>query len=102
MKTIDVMAKSYFDKANGNSYFSARVIIDLDAQGNGKVYYIPYEYGYGEQYITAACDLLIGAKLLPGIAKSILESYCRNNDIVLRHGIAKGCTKEDVTAWGRP
>ena len=28
MKTIDIIAKEWFDKINGNSYFSAIIIID--------------------------------------------------------------------------
>ena len=29
MKTIDVHAKEWFDKVNGNSYFAATIIIDF-------------------------------------------------------------------------
>jgi len=101
IKTIDIIAKEWRDKVNGNSYFSARIIIDLDARGNGKTYYIPYEYGYGTYYLQASAKMLVGTELLPDFALSCLYGYCRDNNIVLRHGITHDCKKAEVTEWGQ-
>ena len=45
IKTIEIKANEWFDKVNGNSYFSAIVWI------NDKIRLeIPFTYGYGEHY----------------------------------------------------
>lgn len=101
IKTIDVLAKQWRDKVYGNSYFSARVVLDLDCKGNGRTFFLPYEYGYGEQYLYSSFDAIIKAGLLPAEACACPTRYCRENGIILRHGIQNGCTKRDVIAWGK-
>ena len=49
MKTLDINAKEWFDKVNGNSYFSAQIIIDYDLPTYQK-YFLPFQYGYGDSY----------------------------------------------------
>ena len=49
IKSIRVTAKEWFDKANGNSYFSAKVTID-GPLGYSKTLTVPFQYGYGTQY----------------------------------------------------
>lgn len=45
VESVFIEARSWFDKANGNSYYSARVWV------NGRVVgQLPFSYGYGEQY----------------------------------------------------
>ena len=39
------ITKEYFDKVNGNSYFSTR-IEDVE---NDRMYILPFQYGYGTQ-----------------------------------------------------
>ena len=39
------ITKEYFDKDNGNSYFSTR-IEDVE---NDRMYVLPFQYGYGNQ-----------------------------------------------------
>jgi hypothetical protein len=39
------ITKEYFDKVNGNSYFSTR-IEDIE---NDRMYILPFQYGYGTQ-----------------------------------------------------
>jgi len=44
-KNITIFGRRWFDKINGNTYFSAEIYV------NGEmVHKIGYEYGYGEQY----------------------------------------------------
>ena len=49
IKTVDVTAKEWFDKVNGNSYFSAEVTINFGME-NSTTLNLPYQYGYGEHY----------------------------------------------------
>jgi hypothetical protein len=49
MKTLDINAKEWFDKVNGNSYFSAQIIIDYDLPTYQK-YFLPFQYGYGDSF----------------------------------------------------
>jgi hypothetical protein len=49
MKTLDINAKEWFDKVNGNSYFSAQIVIDYD-QPTYKKYFLPFQYGYGDSF----------------------------------------------------
>ena len=49
IKTIDVHAKEWFDKTNGNSYFSAVATIN-HAMKNEKTIYLGFQYGYGDHY----------------------------------------------------
>lgn len=44
-KNITIFARRWFDKINGNTYFSAEIYVD-----GTMVHKIDYEYGYGEQY----------------------------------------------------
>ena len=49
LKTIDIKAKEWSDKINGNSYFSSDVTLNygMDSQ---EVIKLPFQYGYGDQY----------------------------------------------------
>ena len=49
IKTIDVTALEWFDKINGNSYFSAEVIINYGLK-NTITINLPFQYGYGDHY----------------------------------------------------
>ena len=53
IKTINITAKEWFDTVNGNSYFSAEVIINFGKK-NSTSLKIPYQYGYGEHYRDVA------------------------------------------------
>ena len=55
IKTIDVTAKEWFDKVNGNSYFSAQVTLNYGMEDE-VTYKLPFQYGYEEQYRYAALD----------------------------------------------
>jgi hypothetical protein len=53
-RSVFVEARCWFDKTGGNSYFSARVWVD------GKIVaLLPFQYGYGNQYLYEANDELI-------------------------------------------
>ena len=103
VKTIDVIAKEWFDRANGNSYFSATVTINFGLK-NAKQFTLPFQYGYGEQHVQEARELLIKEKLInlnvsQGQAKHPLWRYCRENNIILRTTKHENCLKRDVLRY---
>ena len=52
MKCV-VFGKRWFDKVNGNTYHSCEVFVD-----NQSIGYIPFTYGYENQYQQTAMDIL--------------------------------------------
>ena len=97
MMTIDIVGKEWFDKINGNSYFSCRAIIDYGLPTERAVY-IPYQYGYGDCYIYEAFRGL--QKIDHDTPENLHDALERG--IIVRYGIQTGCLKRDVTAWGNP
>lgn len=78
VKTIDIEAKQWFDKVNGNSYFSARATINFGTPEE-KTFKVPFQYGYGSHFEGVAFDTLKREGVLTGARKR--------------------CTTE--SAWGR-
>jgi len=93
MKTLDINAKEWFDKVNGNSYFSADVTVDLGIDTE-KNFVIPFQYGYGEHYRDAAFSLI--KKELNIKTDDCLWRYCRDNNIILRSSKQENCLKRDL------
>ena len=60
--SIVVEGRKWFDKINGNTYHSANVIVTMDR--DVKVLKVPYQYGYGDQYLQSAFDELEKAGFL--------------------------------------
>lgn len=111
IKTIDIKAKTWFDKVNGNSYFAALVTINFGLGGtilrehtfSPSEYYeekeikVPFQYGYGEQYITETLHQLQTDGILPNDIRSYtLNQYCTDNNIILRTSNQKNCLKRDL------
>ncbi len=94
IKTIDINARTWFDKVNGNSYFSAIVVVNY-GMPTAKEFKLPFQYGYGSQYEQEAKQALIDNSILP-TACSSLWSYCQDNGIILRSHNQKGCLKREV------
>lgn len=46
------------DKVNGNTYHAAQVLID------DRRYHVPFQYGYGSQYLESVHDVLVAAGVL--------------------------------------
>lgn len=98
IKTIDVNAKEWFDKINGNSYFSAVITLNF-GMPDEKHIGVPFQYGYGDQYrYQAFHQLLTDGYIQPTDKEHTLWQYCENNNIVLRHSKKEKCLKREVTA----
>ena len=96
-KTIDIQGKSWFDKINGNSYFSAQVTVNYGLKGVSS-FKLPFQYGYGSQYEQEAFKELIERGFIT--IKDSGSYACREAGIILRCNMQRGCLKRDVVAWG--
>ena len=60
IRSIFIECREWFDKVNGNSYFSARIWIN-----GGQVAILPFRYGYGDQFLYEAQKKLLDLGYLP-------------------------------------
>jgi len=95
IKTIDVNAREWFDKVNGNSYFSGDITLNYGTKKE-IVLAMPFQYGYGDHFLDVACNLLDNAKLIKNDSFTRLPRYCRENDIILRYNKQENCKKRDL------
>ena len=95
IKTIDLQAKEWFDKANGNSYFSAQITLNFGEETQ-KTINIPFQYGYGSYFEQAALNQLQCENLIPTNLISNLWYYCENHNIPYRKHIKTNCLKSEV------
>ena len=96
VKAITVIGRRWFDKINGNTYFSADILVN-----NTLVHSIHYQYGYDDFYMQAAGEWL--AKYgytspekytFGGIQP--LWSYCRDKGISLFNTVTDVMRKKDL------
>lgn len=64
-RSLFIECREWFDKVNGNSYFSARIWVD-----GGQVAILPFQYGYGDQFIYEAQKKLLELGYLPQSGKN--------------------------------
>lgn len=97
IKTIDITALEWFDKANGNSYFAGTVTINYGMKSE-RSYTMPYQYGYDDCYIDQAKGMLRKAKEnLPSFAFDLsMSRLCRENGIILRTIKHENCKKSEL------
>ena len=99
IKTIDITAKEWFDKVNGNSYFSARLTINFGMVKNCHgLIRLPFQYGYGDQYKWEAVKQMAYVFNLKKI-KDLTDIW--KTKIILRTNKIEGCRKAEVVEWGR-
>ena len=94
IKTVDVTVKEWFDRINGNSYFSGEVIINYGLS-NPKMIKLPFQYGYGDHYRYVALDSI--KKELNCLKK--YNSYWRafqDNKIIARYNKYENCKKSEL------
>ena len=97
IKTIDITAKEWFERINGNSYFSARVTTNYGMKDE-KTYVLPFQYGYGSQYEYEALQTLQKNNV---ISKDITAiSQVKKAGIILRSHKIDNQTKKTVKQWG--
>jgi len=94
IKAIDINAKEWFDKINGNSYFSGTITIDYGTEKE-ETFLMPFQYGYGFSYEhEAKATLTQFNKISPDY--ETLNSYCKRVGIILRSNIERRCKKREL------
>lgn len=101
IQTIDIQAYSWFDKVNGNSYFSAVVTLNYGLKTE-QVIKLPFQYGYGDFYKQAAFEALQENNLIHGVKKyehggnEGIYNFCQRNKIIVRSSKQENCKKADL------
>lgn len=95
IKTIDINALEWFDKAAGNSYFAANVSINYGME-NAQSFTLPFQYGYGDHYRDMAGRELVKRGLISMDERTALWRYCDENKILLRTSKVENCKKSEL------
>jgi hypothetical protein len=91
MKTLDINAREWFDKENGNSYFSAQIVVDYGLP-TYKKYFLPFQYGYGDFFQWQSLKHL---QNVGEIADNITHLWqLRDNGIIIRTSKIKALKRE--------
>ena len=98
IKTVDVNCREWFDRVNGNSYFSGVVTINYGTK-SAVVINLPFQYGYGSHYQDMAFKAIIdniNKKSLKNIYSMSYWRYYNDNNIIYRHSMQTGCKKREL------
>lgn len=100
IKAIDVNAKEWFDKVNGNSYFSGVIWLNYGTKKQSFLK-MPFQYGYGNHYVDMACQQLAKGGFIKltrneNGSYTPLWQYCKANKIILRTNKQENCKKRDL------
>ena len=96
-KSIDIQAKEWFDKVNGNSYFAGTITLNFGTETE-ETFLIPFQYGYGSQYEQEAKAILTQFNKISTEPFESLSTYCHRVGIKLNRSIQRGCLKRDLKA----
>jgi hypothetical protein len=94
VKTIDIQAKEWFDKVNGNSYFAGLITVNF-GMDNEQRFKMPFQYGYGDSYRYEAIKVLFEE----GVIKEDKEYLLRDKGIVVRGNIVRGCKQRELKEY---
>jgi hypothetical protein len=89
--TLDINAKEWFDKVNGNSYFSAEIVVNY-GMNDSQTIKLPFQYGYGDHYQYMAIEELQKQGLTD---KKYLHDL-RDDGIIVRTNMQRNCRKKDL------
>ena len=95
MKTINIQAKEWFDKVNGNSYFAGTVTLD-EGLKTKEVFLMPVQYGYGNQYKHEATSILTEFNKISLPYFTSLNLFCENNNIEIESSIEQVGKRRDL------
>lgn len=93
--SIVINGLKWFDKINGNTYHSGHIIVTFNDEV--KEYKIPFQYGYGEQYVYSAFEALNKEGIIKESINVMLSpmKYCRDNNIKLIYNAVNVSRKKD-------
>ncbi len=95
VKTIDIQAKEWFDKINGNSYFACLVTINF-GMSDEKIIKVPFQYGYGDHYRTRTIEQLQTDGILPNLPTYEFRNWFIDNGIIVRYSKQENCKKSEL------
>lgn len=95
-KTIDIQAKEWFDKVNGNSYFAGTITLNYGTETE-ETFLMPFQYGYGNSYEQEAKGILTQFNKI-STNHERLSTYCKRVGIVLNSTIKTKCLKRELKA----
>lgn len=91
-RSVFVEAREWFDKVNGNSYFSARISID------GKVVHaLPFQYGYETKFEHEASQWLMREGYLTSAPSPLWRLKYLGIDV---YTVKYPATKKDTKRFG--
>ena len=101
LKNIDINAKEWRDKINGNSYFSSDVTLNYGMQ-NEETIKLPFQYGYSDHYVYQSLREI--QKLFPKskwFKENLLGKYQIQKEykIIIRNNIKTNCLKRELNKW---
>lgn len=65
IKSLRIVGKRWFQKLYGNTYHSVLVVVET-SKGESLEFFEPFNYGYGEQYLQTAHEILVNNELFKG------------------------------------
>ena len=89
--------KKWFDKQNGNTYHSGRI---LRVKDNEEIR-VPWQYGYGEQYKVSCFDEMQKQGWIVKTDRYSVDWWQRKNDYPIKWIDKVYCSKNVMIAWGR-
>lgn len=94
--TIDLQVKEWFDKVNGNSYFSGIITVNYGRKNQFQIS-LPFQYGYGNHSEDTAFKALQTNKVFKDVLEreSFWQYYSRKG-IIYRYNKYENCLKRDV------
>lgn len=93
LQTIDINAKEWFDKVNGNSYFAGSITLNF-GQPDAITLNMPFQYGYGDYYLWKAVETLKNQKILPEYVSTFHQ--LQDAGTIIRYNIERRCKKGDL------
>lgn len=94
VRTIDIQAKEWLDRVNGNSYFAGLVTVNYGLDDESS-FNMPFQYGYGSQYEQEAFNVLKEK----GIIDTTSLYDIRSNGIIVRSSIQDKCLKKELMKY---
>lgn len=98
IKTLDIVALEWFDRVNGNSYFSGSVTVNFGLP-DSFIIWIPYQYGYGDTYKHEAFKALMELgyeKKYKTEARFSHWQFCQDNKIIVRYTKHENCKRAEL------
>jgi hypothetical protein len=96
INTIDINAKEWFDRINGNSYFAGSIVLNF-GQDSEIEFFMEFQYGYGDYYIQKAMEILYD-RMLVG---SKYTTELKNRGIILRTNMQRNCKKRELMEYNK-